>query len=104
MNPFSALVLKDFRTYWIGSLFAMFGHRLIIVAISLLIYRLTDSAISLGIVAASSAIPIMIFNFIGGIISYKYNIKRILLQTIYLPIFIVLIQIYRSIVLQYIDG
>ena len=59
MNPFSALVIKDFRTYWFGSLFAMFGHRLIIVAISLLIYRLTGSAISLGIVAATAAIPIM---------------------------------------------
>lgn len=90
MNPFSALVLKDFRTYWIGSLFAMFGHRLIIVAISLLIYRLTDSAISLGIVAASSAIPIMLFNFIGGIISDKYNIRRILFFLSFL-IFLILI-------------
>ena len=91
MNPFSALVLKDFRTYWIGSLFAMFGHRLIIVAISLLIYRLTGSAISLGIVAASSAIPIMLFNFIGGIISDKYNVRRILLL---ISFFIFLILIY----------
>ena len=90
MNPFSALVLKDFRTYWIGSLFAMFGHRLIIVAISLLIYRLTGSAISLGIVAASSAIPIMLFNFIGGIISDKYNVRRILLLISFL-IFLILI-------------
>lgn len=78
MNPFSALVIKDFRTYWFGSLFAMFGHRLIIVAISLLIYRLTGSALSLGIVAAATAIPIMFFNFLGGIISDKYNVKRIL--------------------------
>ena len=83
MNPFSALVLKDFRTYWIFSLFAMFGHRLIIVAISLLIYRLTDSAISLGIVAASSAIPIMLFNFIGGIISDKYNILSFIPKNFY---------------------
>ena len=90
MHPFSALVLKDFRTYWIGSLFAMFGHRLIIVAISLLIYRLTDSAISLGIVAASSAIPIMLCNFIGGIISDKYNIRRILFFLSFL-IFLILI-------------
>ncbi|MAU25002.1 MAG: hypothetical protein CL706_06290, partial [Chloroflexi bacterium] len=78
MNPFSALVIKDFRTYWFGSLFAMFGHRLIIVAISLLIYRLTGSALSLGIVAAATAIPIMFFNFLGGIISDKYNVRRIL--------------------------
>lgn len=78
MNPFSALVIKDFRTYWLGSLFAMFGHRLIIVAISLLIYRLTGSALSLGIVAASTAIPIMFFNFLGGVIADKYNVRRIL--------------------------
>ena len=78
MNPFSALVIKDFRTYWFGSLFAMFGHRLIIVAISLLIYRLTGSALSLGIVAAATAIPIMFFNFLGGVISDKYNVRRIL--------------------------
>ena len=68
----------------------MFGHRLIIVAISLLIYRLTGSAISLGIVAASSAIPIMLFNFIGGIISDKYNVRRILLLISFL-IFLILI-------------
>lgn len=90
MNPFSALVLKDFRTYWFGSLFAMFGHRLIIVAISLLIYRLTGSALSLGIVAAASAIPIMLFNFLGGIIADKYNVKKILFFLAFL-IFIVLI-------------
>ena len=90
MNPFSALVLKDFRTYWFGSLFAMFGHRLIIVAISLLIYRLTGSALSLGIVAAASAIPIMLFNFLGGIIADKYNVKKILFFLAFL-IFVVLI-------------
>jgi MFS family permease len=90
MNPFSALVIKDFRTYWLGSLFAMFGHRLIIVAISLLIYKLTGSALSLGIVAAASAIPIMLFNFLGGIIADKYNVKRILFFLAFL-IFIVLI-------------
>ena len=90
MNPFSALVIKDFRTYWLGSLFAMFGHRLIIVAISLLIYKLTGSALSLGIVAAASAIPIMIFNFLGGIIADKYNVKKILFFLAFL-IFIVLI-------------
>jgi MFS family permease len=90
MNPFSALILKDFRTYWFGSLFAMFGHRLIIVAISLLIYRLTGSALSLGLVAAASAIPIMLFNFIGGIIADKYNVKRILFYLAFL-IFIILI-------------
>jgi len=90
MNPFSALILKDFRTYWFGSLFAMFGHKLIIVAISLLIYRLTGSALSLGLVAAASAIPIMLFNFIGGIIADKYNVKRILFYLAFL-IFIILI-------------
>ena len=90
MNPFSALILKDFRTYWFGSLFAMFGHRLIIVAISLLIYRLTGSALSLGLVAAASAIPIMLFNFIGGIIADKYNVKKILFFLAFL-IFVVLI-------------
>ena len=78
MNPLVALTSRDFRIYWLGSLFAMFGHRLIIVAISILIYRLTGSAISLGIVAAASAIPIMFFNLIGGIIADKYNVRIIL--------------------------
>jgi len=78
MNPLVALTSRDFRIYWLGSLFAMFGHRLIIVAISLLIFRLTGSAISLGIVAAASAIPIMFFNLIGGTIADKYNVRIIL--------------------------
>ena len=78
MNPLVALSSRDFRIYLLGSLFAMFGHRLIIVAISLLIFRLTGSAISLGIVAAASAIPIMFFNLIGGTIADKYNVRIIL--------------------------
>ncbi len=52
-----------------------------IVALSWLVYRMTQSAYWVGVVAASSSIPALIFSLVGGSIVDRFPKKQVLLIT-----------------------
>ena len=76
----SAFAYRDFRVYWLGSYAAFLGQRLNVVALSILVFDLTGSPLRLGLVAAANAIPIIIFNVIGGVVADRME-TRLLLRT-----------------------
>jgi MFS family permease len=74
----SALSFKPFRIYFGGTVLAMNALRLGAVAQGLLMWELTGSPLSLGGVAAATAIPMMLVNIFGGVFADRYEAKFLL--------------------------
>ncbi len=77
-HPTSALVVRAFRIYFVGTVLAMNALRLGAVAQGLLIWELTGSTLSLGGVAAATAIPMVLVNIFGGVLADRYEAKFLL--------------------------
>ena len=74
----SALSFKPFRIYFGGTVLAMNALRLGAVAQGLLMWELTGSPLSLGGVAAATAIPMMLVNIFGGVFADRFEVKFLL--------------------------
>ena len=74
----SALSFKPFRIYFGGTVLAMNALRLGAVAQGLLMWELTGSPLSLGGVAAATALPMMFVNIFGGVFADRYEAKFLL--------------------------
>jgi MFS family permease len=74
----SALSFKPFRIYFGGTVLAMNALRLGAVAQGLLMWDLTGSPLSLGGVAAATAIPMMLVNIFGGVFADRFEAKFLL--------------------------
>ena len=81
---FRALAHRNYRLYAGGQLISLVGTWMQTVAQSWLVYRLTDSAILLGLVGFASQIPVFLLAPIGGAFADHHNHHRILIiaQTI----------------------
>lgn len=74
----SALAYRPFRVYFVGSALAMNALRLGAVAQGLLIWDLTGSVLSLGVIAAAVALPMMAVNVFGGVLADRFEARNIL--------------------------
>ena len=63
---FAALAVPNFRRYFTGQAISLSGTWMQSVAQSWLVYRLTGSALLLGLVGFASQIPVFILAPIGG--------------------------------------
>ncbi|MBI2609807.1 MFS transporter [Candidatus Giovannonibacteria bacterium] len=80
-NTFRALRSRNFRLFFIGQGVSLIGTWMQRVAMSWLVYRLTDSAYLLGIVGFASHIPIFILAPFAGVLIDRYDRKKILMIT-----------------------
>jgi MFS family permease len=78
---FRALKYKNYRLFFIGQGISLIGTWMQQVALSWLVYRLTDSVFLLGILGFSSQIPSFLLGPFAGVISDRRNKHRILLAT-----------------------
>ena len=78
---FSALSFRDFRLFWFGQLVSLSGTWMQSVAQGWLVYSLTKSPFYLGMVAAASAFPILLFTLLGGVIADRFPKRNLLLIT-----------------------
>ncbi|MCM8789873.1 MAG: MFS transporter [Candidatus Omnitrophica bacterium] len=78
---FSALRVRNFRVYWLGTFVSLIGTWIQAVAQSWLVFRLTDSAFILGIVGFLTYIPIFILSVFGGVLADRVNKRKILITT-----------------------
>jgi len=82
-NPerFQALSFRDFRLFWFGQLISLSGTWMQSVAQGWLVYSLSKSPLYLGLVAAASSLPILLFTLLGGIIADRFPKRNILMIT-----------------------
>ncbi|MBI5101993.1 MAG: MFS transporter [Nitrospirae bacterium] len=78
---FSALSHRDFRLFLIGQTISLSGSWMQSVAQGWLVYSLTKSPFYLGMVAAASALPIMLFTLLGGVVADRVPKRNLLLFT-----------------------
>ena len=78
---FSSLKVKYFRIYWLGMFVSLIGTWTQSVALSWLVFQLTNSAFLLGVVGFLGSIPIFILSLFGGVLADRINKRNILIFT-----------------------
>ncbi len=76
---FRALKHRNYRLYAAGQMISLIGTWMQTVAQSWLVYRLTDSAVLLGLVGFASQIPVFLLAPLGGAFADRHNRHRILI-------------------------
>lgn len=74
-----ALRSRNYRLYFAGQALSMTGNFMTQVAILWLIYRLTDSALLLGLAGFLGHLPVFVLAPVSGILADRYNRHRLLL-------------------------
>jgi MFS family permease len=80
-ETFAALRHRNFRLFFFGQLISLTGTWMQNTAQSWLVYQLTHSKLLLGIVAAVSSAPMLLFSIWGGSLADRHPKRRILLFT-----------------------
>src|SRR3989338_260440 len=78
---FRALRYRNFRVFFFGQGISLTGTWMQYVAMSWLVYRMTNSAFMLGVVGFSSQIPTFILSPFAGVLADRHNRHKILLFT-----------------------
>ncbi len=78
---FRALKYRNFRIFFMGQSVSLIGTWMQYVAMSWLVYRMTNSALMLGVVGFSSQIPAFILAPFTGVLADRHNRYKILVVT-----------------------
>src|SRR5690606_6475009 len=80
-HAFRALRHRDFRLFFIGQGISLTGTWMQQVATSWLVYRLTGSALALGVIAFATQFPTFVLAPIAGVVADRYRRHRIVVTT-----------------------
>ncbi|WP_324779915.1 MFS transporter [Thiobacillus sedimenti] len=80
-HPLRALRARDFRIYFAGQLISVAGTWMQQIAMAWLAYKLTNSALVLGLLGFASQIPILLFAPLGGVWSDRTDRRRLMMTT-----------------------
>src|SRR5215217_7847742 len=81
MNIFRSLKYRNFKLFFYGQSISLIGTWMQKTAVSWLVYRLTGSALLLGLVAFASLIPSLILSPYAGSLIDRHNRYKILVIT-----------------------
>lgn len=76
-----ALQYRNYRLYFGGQGISLVGTWMQRIAMSWLVYRLTDSAFMLGLIGFVGSIPSFMFGPLAGVLADRYNRRRMLIIT-----------------------
>jgi MFS family permease len=80
-NIFRALRYRNFRIFFVGQGVSLIGTWMEMIAMSWLVYRLTNSPFLLGVVGFSSQVPTFILSPLAGVIADRVDRRRMLVLT-----------------------
>lgn len=72
---------RPFAVYWAGGLLSNLGSWLQAVAGSIYVYQLTGSVLAVGLLNFAGYLPIFLFSIAGGIVSDRFDRRRIVILT-----------------------
>ena len=76
-----ALRYPAYRAYWLGLLASVSGFQMFRVGQGWLIYEITGSPWSLGLIGAANAIPAIFFNLFGGVFADRLDKRHLIIST-----------------------
>src|SRR5258708_27352480 len=68
VNPFRTLRHRNFRLFWVGQTVSLIGTWMQTMGQGWLALELSNSALLVGLVAAASSLPILLFSFHAGVV------------------------------------
>ena len=80
-SPYRVFRHRDFRLMWIGQLVSTAGTALTSLAASILVYRITESALSVGLMLIATAAPSLLVGLFAGVFVDRYDRKKIMVVT-----------------------
>lgn len=80
-HPLRALRARDFRIYFAGQFVSVAGTWMQQIAMAWLAYRLSHSALVLGLLGFASQAPILLFGALGGVWSDRVDRRRLMMLT-----------------------
>jgi len=81
VTTFTSLKNRQYRWFWLGMLASFIGIHLQLVARNWLVYEMTGSALSLGIVIAAWGLPILLLSLYGGAVADRLKKRDLLIVT-----------------------
>ena len=78
-SPMAVFRNRSFTMLWTGQLVSTAGSALTSLAASILIFRLTDSAMSVGLMLMATAAPSLLVGLIAGVFVDRFDRKRIMI-------------------------
>src|SRR5438309_7056001 len=76
-----ALRHRDFRLFWSGQLISRVGTWMQSVGQSWLVLELTNSPFRLGLISTLQFAPVLLFAFLGGVLSDRVSKRRLIIAT-----------------------
>lgn len=78
-SPFAVLRKRAFVYVWSAQLVSTIGDALTSLAAGIIVYRLTGSALSVGLMLMASAVPALVFGLVAGVVVDRFDRKRIMI-------------------------
>ncbi len=78
-SPFAVLRKRAFVYIWSAQLVSTIGDALTSLAAGIIVYRLTGSALSVGLMLMATAVPALVFGLIAGVVVDRFDRKRIMI-------------------------
>lgn len=69
---------RSFTLLWFGQLISTIGNALTSLAAGILVFRITDSALSVGLMLMATALPTLFLGLVAGVFVDRYDRKRIM--------------------------
>ena len=79
VSPFSVFRNRNFSLLWTGQLISTMGSALTALAASIYVFRLTGSALSVGLMLMATAAPSLLVGLFAGVLVDRYDRKRIMM-------------------------
>lgn len=80
-SPYRVFRHRDFTLMWIGQLVSTAGTALTSLAASILVFRQTGSALSVGLMLMATAAPSLLVGLFAGVFVDRYDRKKIMVVT-----------------------
>jgi MFS family permease len=81
LSPFKIFQNRNFTFIWTGQLISTMGSALTSLAASIIVYRLTHSAMSVGLMLMATAAPSLLVGLFAGVLVDRLDRKKILIAT-----------------------
>ncbi len=78
-RTFGSFRSRNYRLFYLGQLVSLSGTACQVVALSWVVYRLTDSAVALGVITALSLLPMLLAGPFGGLLADRFDKRRLLI-------------------------
>ncbi len=79
LSPYAVFKNSNFTKIWTGQLISTMGSALTSLAASILIFRLTHSAMSVGLMLMATAAPSLLVGLFAGVLVDRFDRKRIMI-------------------------